>query len=133
MQNFRRLTSIVVAPWLFTLAANVSMLAEPHCMGTYSIWESMIYWAGVLPQSYSQVIELCVWLALFRSPGVLPAEKARPRLFDGVSEGELLLNVLVGVLVLDVIVLLRAARKVERKSARRRNNILGGQRSQTRG
>jgi hypothetical protein len=49
-------------------------------MGTYSICDSVIYVAGVLPQSYCQDMTLFVWLALFRSPGVSPAAKARPRL-----------------------------------------------------
>jgi hypothetical protein len=73
-------------------------------MGTYSIWESMIYPGGLLPQSYCQVIKLFVWLALFRSPGVSPAAKARPRFFLAALVGELLLDVLVE-LVLDVLLL----------------------------
>jgi hypothetical protein len=133
-------TSIVFAPWLFTLAANVSMLAEPHCMGTYSIWESIIYWAGLLPQSYCQVIKLLVWFALFRSPGVSPEAKASPRFFDGVPAGELPPEALVGVLdvlALDALVggfwlvvldaATERARNVEKRSARRKNNILEGQ------
>ena len=140
MQSLPLLTSIVFAPWLFTPAANWSTLAEPHCIGMYSIWESMIYWGGLLPQSYCQVIKLFVWLALFRSPGVSPAAKARPRFFDGEPAGELPPDVLVlvpGVFALDavvgslLVVLLGAAteraRKVEKKSARRKNNILEGQ------
>ena len=86
------------APWLFTRSANLSMPLEPHCIGTYSICDSTIYTAGLLAQSYCQVMTLFVWLALFRSPGVLPAAKVRPRLL-------LFLDGLVGELVLDVLVL----------------------------
>lgn len=89
------------------MAAKLLALAEPHCIGMYSICESVMYVAGLFPQSYCQVMRLFVWLALFKSPGVSPAEKARPRfMLVEVPVGELLLDVLVElVLVLDMYVI----------------------------
>lgn len=80
---------------------------------------------------------LFVWLALFRSPGVSPVEKARPRLLvlrvlvgilPDVLVEELLLGVLVPELLLVVLLLAETERMVKeakRNRAKWKKGILG--------